>query len=129
MRAITTRRNFYVVMISTAESASVISSFIDLVWHYMYELSNLVLGALGLASNVAVDSWSANLLVVYYESFVRWLAFDEFQIKLLKGLLFILCANICLIYMSWKVYGKRISEKFMRPGKFVCILGCRGNMF
>jgi uncharacterized membrane-anchored protein YitT (DUF2179 family) len=102
-------------MITTAASASVISSFIDLVWHYMYELSNLVLGALGLASNVAVDSWSANFLVVYYESVVRWLAFDEFQIKLLKGLLFILCANICLIYMSWKVYGKRISEKFMRP--------------
>lgn len=130
MRAITTRRNFYViVMITTAASASVISSFIDLVWHYMYELSNLVLGALGLASNVAVDSWSANFLVVYYESVVRWLAFDEFQIKLLKGLLFILCANICLIYMSWKVYGKRISEKFMRPGKFVSILGFRGNMF
>jgi len=112
-------------MIPTAESLSVISSFIDLVWQYMYELSNLVLGALGLASNVAVDSWSANFLVVYYGSVVSWLAFDEFQIKLLKGLLFILCANICLIYMSWKVYGKRISEKFMRPGKFVSILGYR----
>lgn len=116
-------------MIPTAESLSVISSFIDLVWQYMYELSNLVLGALGLASNVAVDSWSANFLVVYYGSVVSWLAFDEFQIKLLKGLLFILCANICLIYMSWKVYGKRISEKFMRPGKFVSILGYRWNMF
>lgn len=116
-------------MILTAESASVNSSFIDLVWYYMNELSNLVLGALGLTSNVAVDSWSANFLVAYYESVVRWLAFDEFQIKLLKGLLFILCANICLIYMSWKVYGKRISEKFMRPGKFVSRLCCRGNMF
>jgi len=115
-------------MIPTAESASVISSFIDLVWYYMYELSNLVLGALGLTSNVAVDSWSANFLVDYYESVVRWLAFDEFQIKLLKGLLFILCANICLIYMSWKVYGKRISEKFMRPGKFVSRFCCRGNI-
>lgn len=116
-------------MIPTAESAPVNSSFIDLVWYYMYELSNLVLGALGLTSNVAVDSWSANFLVAYYESVIRWLAFDEFQIKLLKGLLFILCANICLIYMSWKVYGKRISEKFMRPGKFVSRLCCRGSMF
>jgi hypothetical protein len=97
-------------------------------WYYMHELSNLVLGALGLTSNVAVDSWSASFLVAYYESVVRWLAFDEFQIKLLKGLLFILCANICLIYMSWKVYGKRISEKFMRPGKFVSRLCC-GSMF
>lgn len=116
-------------MIPTGESASVNSSFIDLVWYYMHELSNLVLGALGLTSNVAVDSWSASFLVAYYESVVRWLAFDEFQIKLLKGLLFILCANICLIYMSWKVYGKRISEKFMRPGKFVTRLCCRGSMF
>lgn len=107
------------MMYPSAESGAVNSSFIDLVWYYMYELSNLVLGALGLTSNIAVDSWSANFLVTYYESVVRWLAFDEFQIKLLKGLLFILCANICLIYMSWKVYGKRISEKFMRPGKFV----------
>lgn len=130
LRAFTTPRNFYLnVMIATAESASVNSSFIDLVWYYMYELSNLVLGALGLTSNFAVDSWSLNFLVAYYESVVRWLAFDEFQIKLLKGLLFILCANICLIYMSWKVYGKRISEKFMRPGKFVSRLCCRGNMF
>jgi hypothetical protein len=117
------------VMMPTAETASLNSSFIDLIWYYMYELSNVVLGALGLTSNIAVDSWSANFLVSYYERVVRWLAFDEFQFKLLKGLLFILCANIFLIYMSWKVYGKRISEKFMRPGKF-CTKSCTyGNMF
>jgi glucan phosphoethanolaminetransferase (alkaline phosphatase superfamily) len=104
-------------MVPTAETASLNSSLIDLIWYYMYELSNLVLSALGLTSNIAVDSSSADFLITCYESVVRWLAFDEFQIKLLKGLLFILCANIFLIYMSWKVYGKRISEKFMRPGK------------
>lgn len=128
MRGFGTRKNIYVtVMIPTAETASVYSSFIDLIWYYMHDFSDLVLGALGLTSNVAVDSWSSNFLVVYYESIVRWLAFDELQIKLLKWLLFILCANICLIYMTWKVYGKRISEKFMRPGKFVSRLCCRGN--
>jgi hypothetical protein len=114
-------------MTPTAETASLTSSFVDLLWYYVYELSNLVLGALGLTSNIAADSWSADFVVAYYESVVRWLAFDEFQIKLLKGLLFILCANIFLIYMSWKVYGKRISEKFMRPGKFVAKSCTHGN--
>lgn len=106
-------------MTPTAENASLNSSIIDLIWYYVYELSNWVLGVLGLTSNIAVDSWSAYFLGDCYSSVINWLAFDEFQIKLLKGFLFILCANICLIYMSWKIYGKRISEKFMRPGKFL----------
>jgi hypothetical protein len=105
-------------MTPTTENASLNSSFIDLIWYYMYELSNLVLGALGLTSNIAVESWCTHFVVDGYESVINWLAFDEFQIKLLKGFLFILCANIFLIYMTWKIYGKRISEKFMRPGKY-----------
>jgi hypothetical protein len=106
-------------MSPTPENASLNSSFIDLIWYYMYELSNLVLGALGLNSNIAIEPWSIRFLFQFYENAINWLAFDEFQIKLLKGFLFILCANIFLIYMSWKIYGKRISEKFMRPGKFL----------
>jgi hypothetical protein len=106
-------------MTPTAENASLNSSVIDLIWYYVYELSNWVLGALGLTSNIPIDSWSAYFLGDSYDSVINWLAFDEFQIKLLKGFVFIVCANICLIYMSWKIYGKRISEKFMRPGKFL----------
>lgn len=114
------RRKCYLhVMTPTAENASLNSSVIDLIWYYVYELSNWVLGVLGLTSNIPIDSWSAYFLGDCYVSIINWLAFDEFQIKLLKGFLFILCANICLIYMSWKIYGKRISEKFMRPGKFL----------
>jgi hypothetical protein len=105
-------------MTPTAENASVTSSFIDLMWYYVFELSNLVLDALGLTSTIPAESWSTHFVFDLYESAISWLAFDEFQIKLLKGFLFILCANIFLIYMSWKIYGKRISEKFMRPGKF-----------
>jgi hypothetical protein len=109
-------------MISPVENASLTSSFIDLLWYYMYELSNLVLGALGLTSNIAIESWSTHFVFDLYDSAINWLAFDEFQIKLLKGFLFILCANIFLIYISWKIYGKRISEKFMRPGKFYILI-------
>ncbi|PSN29380.1 hypothetical protein C0J52_28401 [Blattella germanica] len=64
-----------------------------------------------------MPSWPIHFVTDCYGSVINWLAFDDFQIKLLKGFLFILCANVCLIYMSLKVYGKRISEKFMRPGK------------
>ncbi|KAJ4448121.1 hypothetical protein ANN_10133 [Periplaneta americana] len=103
-------------MTPPAENASLNSSFIDLIWYYMYEISNLVLGAFGLTSNIAVEgSWYTYILVDCYEGVINWLAFDDFQIKLLKGFLFIFFANIFLIYMSWKIYGKRISEKFMRP--------------
>jgi hypothetical protein len=106
-------------MTPTAENASFNSSLIDLIWYYVYELSNWLLGALDLTSNIPGDSWSTYFLGECYDSIINWLAFDEFHIKLLKGFLFILCANIFLIYISWKIYGKRISEKFMRPGKFL----------
>jgi hypothetical protein len=105
-------------MTTTVENASFNSSLIDLIWYYVYVLPNWLLGALGVTSNIPGDSWSAYFLGECYDSIINWLAFDEFQIKLLKGFLFILCANIFLIYMSWKLYGKRISEKFVRPGKF-----------
>jgi hypothetical protein len=106
-------------MTPTAENASLNSSLIDLLWYYVYELSNWMLGALGLTSNIQSDSLSTYFLGDFCDSIINWLAFDEFQVKLLKGFLFILCANIFLICMSWKVYGKRISEKFMRPGELI----------
>lgn len=48
--------------------------------------------------------------------FFEHLSFDELQIKLLKGFLFILFCNIILILFTWKIYGKRISNRFMRTG-------------
>lgn len=43
--------------------------------------------------------------------------FDGFQIKLLKGLLLILFSNVILIYFTWRIYGKRISNRFMKTGE------------
>lgn len=48
--------------------------------------------------------------------FFDYFSFDELQIKLLKGFLFILFCNIILILFTWKIYGKRISNCFMRTG-------------
>lgn len=48
--------------------------------------------------------------------FFEHLSFDELQIKLLKGFLIILFSNVILILFTWKIYGKRISNRFMRTG-------------
>lgn len=50
--------------------------------------------------------------------FVNFFSFDEFQLKLLKGFFFILICNIFLIFFTWKIYGKRICNRFMKTGKF-----------
>lgn len=39
---------------------------------------------------------------------------DEFQIKILRVLIIILCMNLLLIWLSWKKYGERITERFMK---------------
>lgn len=44
--------------------------------------------------------------------------FDEFQIKLLKLFLLILFINLIVIFIFWKIYGKRICEQFMKPGNY-----------
>lgn len=41
---------------------------------------------------------------------------DEFQWKLLKVFTSILFLNLVLIFIAWKIFGKRICERFMKPG-------------
>lgn len=53
----------------------------------------------------------------YYDKLVEVLYFNEFQFLLLKTFLLILLFTLLLIFISWRVYGKKISERFMKPGK------------
>lgn len=57
-------------------------------------------------------------VLTFYENLPVSLNFDEFQWNLLKGFSLILLINLLLICVSWKVYGKRICERFMKPSKF-----------
>lgn len=52
-----------------------------------------------------------------YDDIVEVLYFNEFQFLLLKTFLLILLFTFLLIFVSWRVYGKRISERFMKPGE------------
>ncbi|KAG8232571.1 hypothetical protein J437_LFUL012947 [Ladona fulva] len=91
------------------------STLLDLVYQYVNEYSIILLQLLGYASENVIEKSHTNCLIRYYEDLSQWFAFDEFQLKLLKGFGLILSANIIFICISWKVYGKRISERFMRP--------------
>jgi small-conductance mechanosensitive channel len=42
-------------------------------------------------------------------------AIDEFQIKILRALIIILCINLLFIWISWGYYGEKITERFMKP--------------
>lgn len=45
----------------------------------------------------------------------EWFAADEFEGRILKGFLLILIINLFLVFMSWKIYGPRIVDRFMKP--------------
>ncbi|CAG9792344.1 unnamed protein product [Diatraea saccharalis] len=51
----------------------------------------------------------------FYEEIASVLYFNEFQFLLLKTFFLILLFTLLLIFISWRVYGKRISERFMKP--------------
>lgn len=52
----------------------------------------------------------------FVTEFIEWFAFDDFQIKLLKGFSIVLFCNVLFISLAWSYYGHRISDKLMRPG-------------
>lgn len=52
-----------------------------------------------------------------YDEIVQLFYFNEFQFLLLKTFSLILLFTLLLIFISWRVYGRRISERFMKPGK------------
>lgn len=54
-----------------------------------------------------------------YEEIAEIFYFNEFQCLLLKTFSLILLFTLLLIFISWRVYGNRISERFMRPGEFL----------
>lgn len=52
-----------------------------------------------------------------YDDILQVFYFNEFQFLLLKTFFLILLFTFLLIFVSWRVYGKRISERFMKPGE------------
>lgn len=51
----------------------------------------------------------------FYDELAEVFYFNEFQFLLLKTFFLILLITLLLIFISWRVYGNRISERFMKP--------------
>lgn len=52
-----------------------------------------------------------------FHEFIDLVAFDDFQLQLLKIFLFTFVSTVALIFIVWYIYGPRISEQFMEPSK------------
>lgn len=52
-----------------------------------------------------------------FTSVTESLLFDDFQWKIFTTFLAIFIINIVIIYISWQIYGKRICNRFMKPGE------------
>ena len=61
-------------------------------------------------------SGASDLAQLEFYRFLDYFAFDEFQLKLVREFSLILLGNLIFVFLAWKIYGPRISAKFMRSG-------------
>ena len=59
-------------------------------------------------------SHAIDLIREHSETLIDWFHFSEFQQKLLREFSFILLGNLILLLLAWRVYGGRISARFLR---------------
>ncbi|CAD6225458.1 GSCOCG00005688001-RA-CDS [Cotesia congregata] len=94
-----------------------IDTFTEIVKKLSASLMTLTLNTFGFSSEliniVKTKEISYMSALDYLKLFINYLAFDNFQLLLLK--LFI-CTFVCIIIMiygAWWIYGSRISDRFM----------------
>lgn len=94
------------------------TTLFDEVIRHISECSSLVYDLFASAVSLISAEDSTKLpAAAIYDQLSQLLSFDESQVKLLKTFLFVQLFTLFLIFLSWKVYGKRISERFMTPGE------------
>lgn len=112
-------------MTSNVEEQLDSSSLWNLLYFYCNQLYFLLLSNLSITSNFTTNSFSSLLengesqfkIVPYFRHLISLLPYDEFQFELLKVFCAIILANTGLLFVVWKVYGKQICQRFMKPGK------------
>lgn len=93
-----------------------IFSSIDGVTFFLNNTISTITNIFGSVINEESTQTYSQGFFVIYKNLSEYLHFDDFQFKLLKVFLFVLLTNILLVYISWRIYGKRICERFMKPG-------------
>ncbi|KZC08582.1 hypothetical protein WN55_10929 [Dufourea novaeangliae] len=90
-----------------------------------YGLVDLVSNTFGLtfdSTNFVVTDELRKKFSDCFHEFVALLAFDDFQLQLLKVFSFTFISTVALIFIAWHIYGPRISEQFMEPCKILYIV-------
>lgn len=60
-------------------------------------------------------------VVTFYDQFLETFYFNDIQLLLLKTVLCILLVTLLLVVLSWRVYGKKISDRFLKPSSTLAI--------
>lgn len=92
------------------------SSFVDVLKIYCTSINTYILNSV-----VFFTKGQTKSVLTVVESFPESFHCDEFQWKLLKGFSFALFINLLLIFITWRIFGKRICERFMQPGMVVLL--------
>lgn len=59
-------------------------------------------------------SHAVELIREHSEAVIDWFGFSEFQLKLIREFSLILLGNLVLLLLAWRIYGSRISSRFLR---------------
>ena len=91
--------------------------------HYVDQISNITINCLDIVKNatktIGMNVYSGefssviDILKFECERTIAWFNFSDFQYRLLREFSFILAGNFILVLVAWKVYGPRISARFL----------------
>lgn len=110
--------------VETTDSSYHTNPLVGLFLHYLDQFLSLCAQFLGLKPSHFHQQGDhqqppeQNQPPAFVTEFLEWFAFDDFQLKLLKGFSIVLFCNVLFISLAWNYYGQRISDKLMRPGMF-----------
>lgn len=88
------------------------SSIIDAICQYVNSITAYIASSVILLS----ENPSKSVLTAV-ENLPEYFHCDEFQWKLLRVFAALTFINLIFIFIAWKLYGKQICDRFMKPGK------------
>lgn len=90
---------------------NIISTTLDALTSYWNNLSLYLIHFI-----IFVNDTQSKIVAFIIENLPYSIQFSNFQWKLLKGFSLILITNLILICVAWRIFGKNICERFMKPG-------------
>lgn len=98
-------------MTSSPFSNIINTSLVDALRNYWENLSSYLNDLV-----ILLNDKQSKTLTFALENLPYSVHFSNFQWKLLKGFSLILLINLLLICVAWKIFGKNICDRFMKPG-------------